>query len=238
MKYSIIVPCYNEEANLDKLIARLSPLQGRYDLEYILVENGSKDGSRRYFKENIENKYPNISVVYVDVNRGYGYGLQEGMKAAKGDYIGWIHADLQIPAEGLIPFFDFLESNKTDGRVFLKGSRTNRTPFELIFTYGQAVLDSIIFFTKLTDISAVPVLFSRSLMDELGIDNMPNDFSIDIYMYREAKRLNCLIKRFKVKVEKRTDGASSWNHGLKSRIRQSLVILKDSLKIRKGEKIE
>ena len=63
MKYSIIVPCYNEEANLDKLIARLSPLQGKYDLEYVLVENGSKDGSRRYFKENMENNYPNSSGV-------------------------------------------------------------------------------------------------------------------------------------------------------------------------------
>ena len=237
MKYSIIIPCYNEEASLGGLIARLAPLQSRYDLEYVLVENGSKDGSRRYLKENIENKYPKISVVYVDVNKGYGYGLQQGMKAAKGDYVGWIHADLQIAPEELIPFFDFLENRKTDENVFLKGRRSNRGLFDVFFTVGQTVFDSLLFSAKLSDIGAIPVLFSRHLIEELNIDDMPNDFSIELYVYKEARLRNYLIRRFKVTLEKRGKGASSWNHGLRSKIRQSRVIFSDSLKIRRGEKV-
>ena len=92
MKFSIIIPCYNEKDNIDNLIRRIRPLQDEYDLEYVLVENGSTDGSRDYFKNNIENIFQNITITYVDKNRGYGYGLQAGMKAATGDYIGWIHA--------------------------------------------------------------------------------------------------------------------------------------------------
>ena len=237
MKYSVIIPCYNEEANLGNLISRISPLQKRYDLEYVLVENGSKDDSRRYFKENIENKYPNISVVYVDVNKGYGYGLQQGMKVAKGEYVGWIHADLQIAPEALVPFFDFLESRTDGGNVFLKGRRSNRGLFDVFFTVGQAVFDSLLFSARLSDIGAIPVLFSRHLLEELSIDDMPNDFSIELYVYKEARLRNYFIKRFKVILEKRDKGSSSWNHGLKSKIRQSRVIFSDSLKIKRGEKV-
>ena len=123
MKYSIIIPCYNERDNVDDLISRIKPLQEQYDLEYVLVENGSKDGSREYFNKNIENRYPGIQVVYVDMNQGYGYGLQQGMKAAEGDYVGWIHADLQIPPEILRKFFDEIEKHPTQEKHILKGRR-------------------------------------------------------------------------------------------------------------------
>ena len=99
MKYSIIIPCYNEKDNIDNLLERVSVLQKNYNVEYILVENGSKDGSREYFRSNIEGRFSNVKVVYVKENRGYGYGLQQGMKIASGDYLGWIHADMQITPE-------------------------------------------------------------------------------------------------------------------------------------------
>lgn len=118
MKYSIIIPCYNEMNNINNLIHRITPLQNIYDLEYILVENGSKDNSKAYFRDTVEGKYAAIKVVYVDINRGYGYGLQQGMKVAEGDYIGWIHADLQVPPEELMQFFDEIERNSPRGKLF------------------------------------------------------------------------------------------------------------------------
>ena len=46
MKYSIIIPCYNEEDNIEKLINLLSSKSNLYDIEWIIVENGSKDNTR------------------------------------------------------------------------------------------------------------------------------------------------------------------------------------------------
>ena len=46
MKFSIVIPCYNEQASLPLLIEKIIPLQNDYELEYILVENGSTDNSR------------------------------------------------------------------------------------------------------------------------------------------------------------------------------------------------
>ena len=121
MKFSIIIPCYNEEKNLSILISNILELQKKYDLEYILVENGSKDNSKEYFKQNVEGKYQNLKVVYVEKNQGYGYGVCQGLKAASGKYIGWIHADMQVPPQTLCEFFDYINNYKGDKKLFLKG---------------------------------------------------------------------------------------------------------------------
>lgn len=237
MKYSIIIPCYNEADNIDNLISRIRPLQNDYDLEYILVENGSNDSSRGYFQEKVEGKYQNIKIAYVDINQGYGYGLQQGMKMAEGDYVGWIHADLQMPPEELIHFFNEANCHEIFEKIFLKGCRSNRSVLDHFFTSGQSVFNTILFGTKLYDIGAIPVLFSRTLLDEISTDETPNDFSIELYVYKEAARLGYKIIRFKVKLLSREKGKSSWNHGLKSKIKQSKRIFKDSLKIKRGEKV-
>ena len=237
MKYSIIIPCYNEVDNIDNLIKRIISLQNKYDLEYVLVENGSKDNSKEYFKNYVEGCYSNIKVVYVEVKHGYGYGLQQGMKAVSGDYIGWIHADMQMPPEELMQFFDEIAMHNTEEKLFLKGRRTNRSLFDRFFTNGQSIFNSVLFGARLYDVGAIPVLFSRRLLDEMSIDDMANDFSIELYVYKEAVRLGYRVIRFKVKLLSRERGNSSWNHGIKSKIRQSKVIFKDSLKIKRGVKV-
>lgn len=237
MKYSIIIPCYNERDNIASLIARIRPLQSEYDLEYVLVENGSKDGSEEYFKKEVEGKFKNIKIVYVDKNQGYGYGIQAGIQAATGFYIGWIHADLQMPPEELRKFFDVIETEKPGEKLFLKGIRTNRSMFDRFFTNSQAILNTCLFKMKLYDIGAIPVLFDRDLLKFFDIEDMPNDFSIELFIYEKAME-NCYkIVRNKVKLLSREKGNSSWNHGFSSKIRQSKVIFKDSLKIKKGEKV-
>lgn len=87
------------------------------------------------------------------------------------------------------------------------------------------------------DVGAVPVLFNKELLAESSIDDMANDFSIELYIYKEALRLGYQVIRFKVKLLIREKGNSSWNHGLRSKIKQSKRIFCDSLKIKKGEKV-
>lgn len=237
MKFSIIIPCFNERANIDNLIERIRPLQSGYNLEYILIENGSSDDSKLYFKNNIEGKFNNIKIVYVEKNRGYGYGLQQGLKVATGDYIGWIHADLQMAPEEILPIFDWLLRQPAGKEFFIKGRRTNRRLLDNIFTFLQSIVNSIMFRTYMYDIGAIPVLMHSSLINKDKIDEMPNDFSIELFVYKEAILKNYEIKRFLVTLQKRDAGVSSWNRGIKSKFKQSLRIFSDSIKILKGEKV-
>ena len=237
MKYSIIIPCYNEEKNLPELVKRLLPIRDAYPVEFILVENGSRDQSRRYFKEQIEGKYPQIETVYVDQNQGYGYGIQQGLQAAGGEYLGWLHADMQSRPEDLAAFFKEIERHSPEEKLFLKAHRTNRSPYELVFTYGQAVFTSVLFQRLMTDVAAVPFLFSRAMLDEIPIQSMPNDFSIDIFIYWQAVRLHYTVIRPTVEIQQRKHGTSSWNRGLRSRIRTSRRIMRSSIQIRRGKKV-
>ena len=88
----------------------------------------------------------------------------------------------------------------------------------------------------LYDIGAIPVLFHRSLLDQMD-ERIPYDFAIETYVYDKAKRSDLVVKRFRIHMGKREKGASSWNKGFSSKIRQSKVIMGDVLKIRKGEAV-
>ena len=230
MKFSIIIPCYNELANLEILINYILPLVNNYDLECILVENGSTDKSREYFKNNIDGKYNNIKVVYVNKNKGYGFGIQQGLKLSKGEYLGWTHADMQVLPNDLKKLFDFAMLKNKNDKIFLKGRRLNRPFLDRFFTAGQSAFSSMIFLYKMYDIGAAPVIFSKSLINNFEL--MPDDFSIELFTYLIAKQKKFKIQKFDIILNDRKNSISSWNTGLASKIKLSISLIKSSFLIR------
>ena len=93
MDLSIVVPCYNEAGNLPGLINRfLEILARRPGVEVVLVNNGSTDDSAAVFAVRLK-PADRVRVVNVSVNRGYGHGIMAGLRAARGTYLAWTHAD-------------------------------------------------------------------------------------------------------------------------------------------------
>lgn len=235
MKYSVIVPCYNEELNIQGLVERLEVVRQDRDIEYIMVENGSADGTRECLKRACEGKRQ-FKIACVEKNLGYGFGVISGMKAAEGDYIGWLHADLQVNPAEMIRFVDYIEENAGNANYFLKGIRKNRKLFDRFFTAGMTVYATMLLKTYVYDIGAIPVLFHRSLLESMD-EKIPYDFSIETYVYYKAKKSDLCIKRFPIYMETRKKGQSSWDKGLSSKIRQSRIIMNDIRKIKKGEAV-
>lgn len=237
MKYSIIIPCYNEEENLENLINNLNVLTQREDLEIILVENGSKDNSKEKMKSLKEIDGVKIKSVFVPVNQGYGYGIIQGLKEATGKYVGWLHADLQVSPKEMIKLIDYIENNENPNtKYFLKGKRKNRSLYDRFFTAGMTVYESIVLGCYVNDNGAIPVLFDRELLQKF--DKAPYNFSIELFSLYQAKKEKYYIKRFPVILEKREKGKSSWNKGLKSKIKLSIQMMKDGISIRKGEQVK
>jgi polyisoprenyl-phosphate glycosyltransferase len=94
---SIILPCYNEQDNLEFLFNSLDPVAAAHqDLEIILVNNGSTDNSAAVFEQELTKRNQNtFKVVNVEKNIGYGYGILTGLRAAKGNILSVTHADRQ-----------------------------------------------------------------------------------------------------------------------------------------------
>ena len=226
---SIIIPCYNEYDNLMNLLEGIVPLTANFDVEFILVENGSTDDSRKFLQEYVGETLPRIHVVYVDKNRGYGYGIKMGIQKASGAYTGWIHADLQVSISELEKFLDQIDTRQID--VFYKARRKGRSLFDQFFTTGQAVFNSILFHEHLKDVASVPMLVPTSLLKN-NFMYLTDDFSIDMYVYVKAVKSGLKPVWIPVQLQPRKAGVSSWNRGIASKFKQSKVIFKNSFKVK------
>ena len=173
---SIVFPAYNEEKNLTLLISGIKKYLNDSDIEIIIVENGSFDNSKKILKEQ-KNEMHNLKIVYLDKNKGYGGGILKGLNEAKGEYIGYAHADMQYHPKDFFKLKNIIIKNKKNN-LFIKGTRKGRGILDAIFTFGMSILETLIFNKILWDINAQPNIFHKSLLNK--IENPPDNFLFDL----------------------------------------------------------
>lgn len=121
---SIVVPIYYNEDNLPFTIPRLKHLQEllpNYELEFVFVDDGSKDRSYQYLLEARDHD-PRIKVIKLSRNFGSMAAVQAGLEYASGDCVGIISADLQDPPE----LFVEMINNWENGNKVVMATRTDR----------------------------------------------------------------------------------------------------------------
>lgn len=114
MKLSLVVPCFNEEDNIERFFNEVNNvfLCNVDDYEFVFINDGSKDDTYKKLKELYENNTAyNIQVLSFSRNFGKESGIYAGLKAAKGDYVCIIDADLQQRPEVVLEMLDKIESN-------------------------------------------------------------------------------------------------------------------------------
>lgn len=207
-KFGIVIPCFNEAGNLPTLISQCKELASTGLFEFVLVNNGSSDNSIEVMKSKV---CPNLRIVDLKENRGYGGGILAGLETLNTKYVGWIHADLQTDlVSSLTPVLN-------EDFDFFKGVRLGRSPTERLFSSGMGLVCSVLFRTKLYEINAQPTVMNRKLFDSWK--NPPTDFSLDLYAILIAKKKKSRIVRSNFVFSKRFSGRSSWNQGFKSRVK-------------------
>ena len=99
MKLSIVVPVYNEAATLGKLLSRVLEVDYGCELEILLVNDGSSDGTAKE-GDRCAAQDSRVRVIHHDRNRGKGAALRTGFQQASGDIVIVQDADLEYdPAE-------------------------------------------------------------------------------------------------------------------------------------------
>ena len=165
MKLSIVVPCYNEAKNIPLLLKRFSEVILRDDIEVVMVDNGSTDNSAEVL-ESLLHDYTFARSVHVKANRGYGYGIIQGLRTCSGDFIGWTHADMQTDPADLLKALEIIEKNHDNVKIFVKGKRKGRPLSDQFFTNGMSIFETFYLKEKLYDINAQPNIFPRVFFDE------------------------------------------------------------------------
>jgi len=182
---SIVIPCYNEAENLPHLIKRITGHLSMAEVDVILVDNGSTDATPAILKE-LLNQYPLIRSIRLDKNQGYGFGIQRGLAVAKGNILGWTHADMQTDILDVHKALEkFIQDENLD--VVVKGKRKGRSQINNIFTLGMQIISSLILGVKLDDINAQPKLFSRNFYEKYIRNQAPYDFSLDLFLLYSAR---------------------------------------------------
>lgn len=207
-KLSIIVPCYNEQETINSFFSKTEEVLKLIDgleVEYIFVDDGSKDGTLPILEKlNALRNY----VHFVSFSRNFGKeaALFAGLKNATGDYIVVMDADLQDPPELLPKMFELLKERKLD----CVGTR--RTTRE-----GEPVIRSLfanLFYKLINSISDTEIvngardfrIMTRQMVD--AITQMPesNRFSKGIFSWVGFK-----TEYVEYENVERTAGTTSWS---------------------------
>ena len=223
---SLIIPCYNEELNIPLIFKRCSEILPKdVEMEIILVNNGSNDGTKKAIEENCKlySQYDSFILCDVKENVGYGYGILKGLEQSTGKVLAWTHADMQTDPLDVIKAYQ-LYKKYNDPTVFIKGKRLNRAIGPNFFTWGMSVIASFKLGVTLTDIGAQPKLFSRIFYEKYLKKDAPVDFSLDLYAMYFAKKFG-RIETIPVVFANRAFGEAKGGGSIKTRIKVTKRVL-------------
>jgi len=240
---SIVLPCYNESGNIQALLARFRPLCTDLDFELILVDNGSTDDTDNVLRLELlrpENHF--ARTVLVTKNRGYGHGIQAGLRNCAAPLAAFSHADLQCPPESLKTAYQHFIRLCASGNGLVKGRRQGPRPLpdrlvtffynglaRLCLGIGASSIDHD-GATGSCDINAQPKLFARDMIPAL-LDG-PEDFTFDLYVLWIHRRLGRPVLEFDTPYEGRVWGKSKLAANPWIRIRTALHAFKKILSLR------
>ncbi len=216
---SIIIPCYNESKSLPRLFdACCIACKGRRDIQFVFVNNGSNDDTQIVLDNllGLEKYYFGKSVL-VPYNKGYGYGILQGLYMADGQILSWTHADLQTDPNDIVLAYELYKVELESNRCIVKGERKGRNLFDNIFTGGMSLISTLFLNQKLWDINAQPKIFHRDFM--LHLKKAPYDFSLDLYVLFVANRIKISIKSFPVFFSNREFGEAKGGGTLKGKFK-------------------
>ena len=235
LRLSVVLPCYNEADNLPPLLARYAAEWHQQGLpaELILVDNGSTDHTAEVLARALAR--PELAfarVVRVPQNRGFGHGTFTGLLAARGEVIGFSHADMQYGPQDVFDAYHCLMAAPDPRRVLVKGKRAQRGWSASLVTNTMALLASTVLLMPLTDINAQPKLFHRSLLARLA--NPPDGFQFDLYVLYCARRAGLRVLTVPVVFGRRAHGQSKWAFSFLSRYRTIWATIVYIFKLRLG----
>ena len=221
---SIVIPVFNEINFIQKLYEQLIFSFNNSDIEVIIVDDGSTDGSSTILKKLKEKKdYKFLfKLIKLDINSGKGKAIQTGIKNSKGEYILLQDADLELDTKDAKEMFDMIIKNKDIkcifGSRYLSGKlKKNNYFFNNLVGKINSLIFNIFFSQSLSDVHCGLKILHRSVIEKINLS--VNDFGIEIDLASQIVRNNFFIYEFGVSYFFRSKAQGkkiTWVDGLKS----------------------
>lgn len=223
LKLSVIIPVYNERFLVRELVQRVLAVEvpGVRELELVIVDDGSKDGTRDILRELAAAHPQSIRYIEHEKNGGKGAALRTGIAHTTGDLVVFQDADLEYdPRDYARLVRPFLE----DGADVVYGSRFLPSERRRVLYHRHSVGNRFLtglsnWFTDLdlTDMETCYKMFRASLLKSIPIRS--NDFAIEPEITAKIAKRECRVFEVPISYLGRTyrEGKKiGWKDGFKA----------------------
>lgn len=202
-KVSIIIPVYNEEKTISKVLDNILKADHKINREIILVDDGSKDNSKNIINDYIRKNSANMKL-FTKKNGGKGSAIRLGFKKATGDIILIQDADLEYnPNEHLKLMQPILDGKEE----VVYGSRfmSNHDPMYKIYYLGNkflSFLTATLYGQKITDMETCYKVFRADIIKAIPLK--ANKFDIEPEMTAKILKMKIKIKEIPISYNPRS----------------------------------
>lgn len=193
-KLSVVIPVYNEKNTIEIILDRVQKADlGDIEKEIIIVDDGSKDGTREILK-----KYENVyKVIYHSQNNGKGAAVMAGFGLATGDYVVVQDADLEYDPNDFRLMINKAEKDNAEvvygSRRLGKAKKKNPMAGWQYYFGGVllSVLANLLYGSNITDEPTCYKMVSKKVLNKIKLE--ANGFEF-------CPELTAKIARLKIKI--------------------------------------
>jgi glycosyltransferase involved in cell wall biosynthesis len=215
---SVVIPCYDERDTIERIVEAVlaAPLP---DLEVIVVDDCSRDGTRDLLREKVE---PRVArVIYHERNLGKGAALRTGFAAATGDLVIVQDADLEYDPQDYPRLVEPILAGKAD---VVYGSRFSGGASVRVLYYWHYVgnrllttFSNMLTNVNLSDMEVCYKVFRREVLQRITIEE--DRFGFEPEITAKVARLGCRIYEVGISYAGRTyrEGKKiGWRDGVRA----------------------
>lgn len=228
VKFSVILPTYNEAGNIENLVVEIRKQLGRAKYEIIVVDDCSPDGTWKIAKGMEKNGL--CRLVLRKSERGLATAIMEGIEKSNGDYIIVMDTDFSHPPSVIRKFVRL--SRTHDFVVASRYVEAGKTPvLNWLTSRPINILIAVILGLRKKDLTGGFFALKKEALRNMPLERIfygYGDYFFRLAYYLSSKGIDA--KEIPFEYERRAHGSS------KTRIAHGLIFLAEAIKLRVGAK--
>ncbi len=225
---SIVLPTYNESENILRMIEELLR-SAPAEMEIIVVDDDSPDLT---WKTVESAGLPNVRAVRRVGERGLASAFSRGIKEARGEYIGWMDADLGMPPS-LIPamYRSLSDCDVAVGSRYVEGGRDERGALRVLTSRLVNGLAGVVLGRDFKDYTSGFVLARRAVLDAVPLaPSVYGEYFIGFI--HNARRRGFKVREIGYHFKERTAGVSKTTSGSGGFFRKGMAYVRRIFEVR------